>query len=341
MSGEGLSAITERFNGSTMFLWYGVALVAFIVLYALPFLVDSPYYLNLIAWIQILGIAVLGYNIIFGYAGSLSFGHAAFFGTGAYTVALLMKYTGIRELFILVILGAVAAVAVAAVIGAVTLNTSDIYYSLLTLALAQILYVLAAKLYNITNGTDGIGVGQPHVFGQAFESLTVITFLTELYYYIVVLAFGLSIVFAWLIVKSPFGLTLKTLRENPERARAMGIPVKRYRWYATLLSGLFVGFSGALYSVLSGHITPEILDWTYSGQIVFMTLIGGASTFGGPLVGATIYVLLREYAVALVSNYWQFTMGFIMFVIVVTLRSDGLWGGAKRLVRHYGGSDNE
>ncbi|WP_435365704.1 branched-chain amino acid ABC transporter permease [Haloarchaeobius sp. DYHT-AS-18] len=341
MSSDDVTEVGTRFENPMAYLPHIAAVAVFLVLYSLPLFVQSPYYLNLIAWILIFGVMTLGYNLVFGYAGSLSFGHAAFFGSAAYAVALLMKYTGVNSLFLLLALGTLTAVGVAAVVGALTLNTSDIYYSLLTLALAQTLYVLAAKLYDITNGTDGIPIGQPHVLGQAFENLNAITFLTQLYYYVVVLLFVLSVAAIYLIVKSPFGLTLKTLRENPERARAMGISVKRFRWYATLCSGFFVGLAGSMFAILSGHITPQLLDWGFSGEIVFMTLIGGSGTFIGPIFGAGIYILLREYAVAFVSSYWQFTMGFIMFLIVVTLQSDGLWGGAKRLYAHYGGKRDD
>ncbi|MFB6069652.1 MAG: branched-chain amino acid ABC transporter permease [Halanaeroarchaeum sp.] len=337
---EPTGSITERVGvdgTSTKWITYALAVVVSLAIFTVPMYNNDPYVHNLMAWILILAILTMGYNVLFGYTGMLSFGHAAFFGSGAYTVAFLMHYTQVTGLIPLLLAGTVVGTALAAVFGAVSLRTRDIYYALLMLALAQILYVLAVKLYNITGGTDGLGIGLPTFLGAQVGGASIITYMATFYYYVVALLFFASVVAVWIVLRSSFGHTLKTIRENEARASAMGVPVTRYKLYSTLISGFFPGLAGALYAIQQGYIVPHILDWTYSGQIVFMTLLGGANTFLGPIFGAAIFVLLRSYALDLVSFYWQFIMGFTMFMVVITVGDDGFWGGFKTVLAYARG----
>lgn len=332
--------INATFNGYGLHVVFGLtALVMFLI----PSVVTDVYTLNLIAWGYILAILALGYNVIFGYTGLLSFGHAAFFGTGAYTVAFLMKYLHVDSLLVLIGSGGLVALVIATVFGAVSLRSHDVYYALLMLAMAQILYVSAVKWYSVTNGTEGMTIEQPSFLGVSFADVSLFTFLAGFYYYFIVTVFLLSIAALWVMMRSSFGLTLKSIRENEARARAVGVPVSRYKLYGTLVSGFFPGIAGAMFAIQQAHITPSILHWTFSGEILFMTLLGGASSFVGPIIGGLIFILLRTYAVSLFTEYWQFTMGAVLFLVVVLLGSDGLWGGAKRLVDSLttGGDRNE
>lgn len=282
-----------------------------------------------LGWIMIFAITTLGYNVIFGYTGLLSFGHAAFFGGGAYTVGLLMEYAGVDSLILLLGGAVLVSLVLSSLYGVISLRSHDIYYALLMLALAQVLYVFAVKFYGITNGTDGMRILRPSFLGIGFD-MSLMTYITTFFYYVIALTFLLSAIVLWVMMRSSFGLTLKMIRENEDRARAVGVNVDRYKLYATIVSGVFPGIAGGMYAIYFAYITPSILDWTFSGDIVFMTLVGGASTFVGPIVGAGLFILLQQYALQFVSQYWQFVMGGILFVIVVTLRSDGLWGGLKK-----------
>lgn len=316
-------------------------LSAFIVLALLPSLTGSAYLTRLLAWMMCFAIAALGFNVVLGYTGLLSFGHAAFFGTGMYTMVLLMNVTGIRDLLVLLLLAVIAAAIVGVVIAALSVRTHEIYFALLTLALAQLLYVLAVRdVGGLTRGTDGISVTRPDFFGIPVSELSAMVYMMGFYYYVILVFLVATIVVLWIMLRSPFGLTLKMIRENSERAEMTGVPVVRYRLYSMTLSAAITGLGGALYAVLIGHITPEYLNWTMSGEIAFMALLGGIGTFLGPVVGAGGFILLQELALSY-TEYWHFTMGLVLLVVVLTLREKGIWGGAKRLVDGTGDQEGD
>ena len=303
----------------------------FVVLALYPAVTGNAYHTRLLAWMMCFAIAALGFNIVLGYTGLLSFGHAAFFGTGMYTVVIVMNSTGITDLVLLMVLAMIAAGVVGAIIGALSVKTHEIYFALLTLALAQLLYVLAVRdVGGLTRGTDGIGVSRPDFLGIPVSELSAQVYLVGFYYYVILAFLAATIVALWFVLRSPFGLTLKMIRENETRAEMTGVPVLRYRLYSMILSAMVVGLGGALYAIVVGHITPEYLDWTMSGEIVFMALLGGIGTFLGPVIGAGGFILLQELALAY-TEYWHFTMGLVLFVIVLTLREKGVWGGVKTL----------
>ncbi|WP_255193589.1 branched-chain amino acid ABC transporter permease [Natronobeatus ordinarius] len=304
----------------------------FIALASVPVVTGDAYLTYVAGWILCFAIVALGYNVLLGYTGLLSFGHAAFFGAGVYTTALLMHHTEVRDLLVLLFVSALVAAALGLVIGALSLRSHEIYFALLTLALAQLLYVLTVRFNSLSGGTDGISVDRFNFLGIPVGELAPNVYLMGFYYHVILIVFGLCVVTLWLMMRSPFGLTLKTIRENPTRARSTGVPVQRYRLYSMVVSAIFPGIAGALYAVHIGHVTPEYLDWTMSGDIVFMTLLGGIGTFIGPAVGAAGYILLEQFATQYVGGYWHFTMGAIIFVVVLTLRERGIWGGAKDAV---------
>lgn len=323
---------------------YLIALLGAILLFVSP---QIFVYADLFvyAWIMIFAIMTLGYNVLFGYTGLLSFGHAVFFGSGAYAVALTLEYTEIRSIFVLFAIAIVTVTILGAVIGAISLRSTDVYYALLMLALAQVVYVLVWKTRDITGGDDGMAVDLPHFLGATFENASSVAYMLDFFFYFVAAVFVISVLLMWMIVRSSFGLTLKTIRENEDRARAMGIPTTRYKWYATLISAIFPGIAGALFAIQFRHITPPILHWAFSGLILFMALLGGTNTFFGPAVGAGIYVLLRQYALEAFPGSWQFVIGLVLVVVVLVLRERGVWGGAKELVnrgfRDRGGGTDE
>ncbi|MDG5758307.1 branched-chain amino acid ABC transporter permease [Natronococcus sp. A-GB1] len=306
--------------------------VLFVALALYPGLTMNAYHTRLLAWIMCFAIAALGFNVVLGYTGLLSFGHAAFFGTGMYTVVIAMQSAGITDLIVLLVLATLMAGVVGAIIGALSVKTHEIYFALLTLALAQLLYVLAARdVGGLTRGTDGIALNRPDFLGIPIGDAPAHIYLMGFYYHVILVCLFATIIVLWIVLRSPFGLTLKMIRENEMRAEMSGVPILRYRLYSMILSAMIVGLGGALYAVVVGHITPEYLDWTMSGEIVFMTLLGGIGTFLGPVIGAGGFILLQEVALNF-TTYWHFTMGLVLFVVVLTLREKGIWGGAKALV---------
>jgi len=301
------------------------------VLVALPFVpLVPPFQRILLSYGLIMGIAALGFNLLLGYTGLLSFGHSAFFGTAAYTAAFLVKYLRVASMEAFLAAGVLASLLVAVVFGVVCVRYTRIFFAILALALSQVLWGLAIKLFWITGGTDGIRVPTPTLlFGLIAEPEDKLTFLATTYYYYVLVVFALSIAVMWLVVHSPFGKALQAIRDNEVRAEFVGVPVRAYRLMAFVLSGVFTGLAGALWAPLNGHVTPDILYWPFSGRIVFMTVLGGFNSFIGPLIGAAVFNHLEAYAVGY-AVYWQAVLGLALVVLVLTMPT-GLVGVGTRL----------
>jgi branched-chain amino acid transport system permease protein len=314
----------------------GVA-AAVLVLALLP-AVLPPFETLQVSYGLIFAIAALGFNLLLGYTGLLSFGHSAFFGTGAYMAAFLVKYAGVTSMEAFVLAGAVASLLVAAVFGAVCVRYTRIFFGILALALSQVLWSLALKLFWVTGGTDGLRVPTPTLLGGAIASAIGASedktaFLAHRYYYYVLAVFLVAVGVMWLIVHSPFGKALQAIRDNEVRAEFVGVQVRRYRYVAFLVSGTFTGLAGALWVPLNGLTTPDILYWTFSGKIVFMAVLGGFRTFWGPIVGAFVFNYLEVFAVG-ATVYWQMVLGVILVALVLAMPT-GLVGTAAQLVARW------
>jgi len=324
----------------------GIA-AAVLLLFALvlPYLPGTgEFTVFLTAQIIAFGIAAIAFNVLLGYTGLLSFGHAAFFGGSAYAIGLVIQYTSINELFVLLPIGLAAAFVLSVIIGYISVRHTEVYYALLMLALSFLLYVITVKLYTVTGGTDGVPISSPTVAGVNYVEVWGYTgYLTGILYYVVLISGIVSIALLWVFMKSPFGLTLKTIRDSPDRARAIGIPVVRYRWYATIVSGVFTGLGGAMFAFLNGHVTPDtVLHWSRSGEFAFMAVLGGVGSFFGPLAGAGAFILIRSEAQQF-TEYWHFLMGLVLFVVIL-YEPQGVAGIAKRLygrARELIGGDGE
>lgn len=311
----------------------GIA-AAVLVLIALlfPYLPGSGQFeIFLTAQILSFAIAAVAFNVLLGYTGLLSFGHAAFFGGSAYAIGLALEYTEINEIFVLLPIGVLAALGLAVVIGFISVRHTEVYYALLMLALSFLLYIITVKLYTYTGGTDGVPITSPNVAGVDYVTLWGYNaYLQGILYYVILGAFLVSIALMWVFMHSPFGLTLKTIRESPDRAQAIGIPVVRYRWYATIVSGGFTGVGGAMYAFLNGHITPDtVLHWSRSGELAFMAVLGGVGSFFGPIAGAGAFILIRSEAQQ-ITEYWHFVMGLVLFLIIV-FEPQGIAGIGRRI----------
>jgi branched-chain amino acid transport system permease protein len=302
---------------------------AAVILLVIPHVLP-PYHTIQLSYGLIFAIAALGFNLLLGYTGLLSFGHSAYFGVGAYAAAFVVKYAGIKSVEILLLGGLVASAIVSAVFGFICVRYTRIFFSILALALSQVLWSLALKLFWVTGGTDGLRVPTPTFLGGLIQtSGDKLYFLSNTYYYLVLVMFFLCAGVMWVIVNSPFGKALQAIRDNETRAELVGIQVRKYRLTAFLVSGIFTGLAGTLWVPLNGLTTPDILYWPFSGEIVFLTVLGGFRTFSGPIVGAVVFNYLKSYAVG-VTVYWQMLLGVVLVILVLALPT-GIVGTLGRI----------
>ncbi len=312
------------------------ALPAAVLLLVLPHVV-TPYQTILLTYGLIMAIAALGFNVLLGYTGLLSFGHSAFFGVGAYATAFIVKYGHLTSMEAFVLGGLAATLPVAALFGFICVRYTRIFFSILTLALSQVLWSLAFKFFWVTGGTDGLRIPTPVLLGGFISPPRgKVAFLAYHYYYYVLALFFVCVALMWLIVNSPFGKALQAIRDNEMRAEFVGVRVRRYRWIAFMISGAFTGVAGMLWAPLNGLTTPDILHWTFSGEIVFLTVLGGFRSFVGPIIGAIVFNYLKTYAIGL-TIYWQLLLGGILVGVVLALPT-GIVGSLGRLIAKLRGS---
>ena len=298
-----------------------------VLLLAAPFVID-PFQTLTLTYGLVAAIGALGFNLLLGYTGLLSFGHSAFFGTGAYTVAFLVKYLKIASMELFLAGSVLVSALISILFGFVCVRYTRIFFGILTLALSQVLWSLAFKFFWVTGGTDGLRVPTPTLLGAA-PTDDKMEFLAHRYYYYVLAIFAICVALMWMIVHSPFGKALQAIRDNETRAEFIGIRIRRYRLIAFVISGIFTGVAGALWAPLNGLASPDILVWTFSGEIVFMTVLGGFRTFVGPIVGAVAFVYLKTYAVGF-TVYWQLLLGTVLVVLVLALPT-GIMGAVERV----------
>jgi branched-chain amino acid transport system permease protein len=319
-------------NGTSLWRLAGICALILAALAILPQLID-PYQTVLLTYGLVMAIAALGFNLLLGYTGLLSFGHSAYFGVGAYAVAFIMRDLGAHSMELCIVGGMLATLVIAAIFGFVCVRHTRIFFGILTLALSQVLWSLAFKFFWVTGGTDGIRVASKDLTLVAglidFKGSGAFQRFVQAYYYYVLVLFAVSTIVIWVIAHSPFGKALQAIRDNETRARFVGISVRRYRWIAFMISGTFTGLAGILWVPLNGLTTPDILYWPFSGEIVFMTVLGGFRSFTGPIVGALAFNYLKTYAIAS-TEYWQLLLGVVLVILVMVLPT-GIVGTAVRL----------
>ncbi|MFQ5764224.1 MAG: branched-chain amino acid ABC transporter permease [Rhodospirillales bacterium] len=288
---------------------------------ALPFV--GPYFMVFVATeVLIMGLFATSFNLLFGYTGLLSFGHAAYFGTGAYVAALLLRDVQPDFIWVLVA-GPVGAGLLALAIGYLCVRLNEIYFAMLTLAFGMMMFAVFHQWRSLTEGSDGVAGFPITELGLGFDARLVDP--VHFYYLtLVVAAIGGFVLYR--ITVSPFGLILKAMRENTERVAFAGIPVYRYRLYAFVLSGFFSGLAGALFAPFSRIAVPGMVHWTQSAEPVLMTILGGAQYFFGPLFGAGVFLILKHW-ITTYTDEWMFYLGLALaFMVVVMPRGIlGLW----------------
>jgi branched-chain amino acid transport system permease protein len=307
-----------------------VLVVGGLFLLGLPFLA-SQFVSYLMLTFFAYAITVIGFNLLFGYTGLLSFGHALFMAVGAYTAAFLTSKFSVFYMEIILVVAVIVASILAALIGAICVRYIKIYFAMLTLAFGMLFYTFLLKFYYLTGGDEGMRVLRPYLLGFNLSEIPKMQFLTGSYYaYTFVILAILSLVM-WKIVSSPFGLCLKAIRDNPEKAEYLGVSVRKYRWYAFVISGAYAAVGGALLAPAIGQVDPGLTYWTHSGTLVFMTLLGGFENFFGPLVGGIVYIFLQDKIMSLTA-YWRFIFGGILAFIVIAAPG-GIAGVISSLVK--------
>jgi branched-chain amino acid transport system permease protein len=269
----------------------------------------------------------MGFNLLLGYTGILSFGHAAFFGLAGYAMGLILIHLKI-PILLGMLFGIVLSTVTAVLIGLLIIRKTGIYFAMLTIAFGQMFFFIASRWKDFTGGEDGLTniprdvVGIPGLF-----SIPIVEPLQ--FYYFVAVIFILAAIVKYKLIHSHFGQVLKTIRENETRARMVGYNVQRYKLASFIISAIYAAVAGTLYGLFLNYMFPQTLDWIRSGDVVIMALVGGMGTFFGPIIGAGVIVALR----VLVSIYakigglvfWQFFMG-IIFLIFVLFFPKGIWG---------------
>ncbi len=297
------------------------------VIAVLPF-VAPAYHVLLMLPFMAYAVILLGLNLLFGYTGLVSFGHALFIGIGAYTGAVLTTHFGVRSLELVLLASAGLGALVAAPVAALCVRYVKIYFGMLTLAFGMVFYTFLLKFYRLTGGDEGMRVLRPTLLGQDLGGMPKTDYLVGPYYYYSLAVLVLAALVMWRIVHSPFGLCLRTIRDNPTKAEALGVSVTRYRWYAFVISAVYAAVGGALLGPPTGNVDPTLAYWTHSGNIVFMTLLGGFANFFGPVLGAFVFIFLQDTVMSVVP-YWRLIFGAILAVVVIFAPS-GLMGLVAR-----------
>jgi branched-chain amino acid transport system permease protein len=309
-----------------------IAVAGVVLLIALPQFV-RPFYISLLIPFFAYAIALLGFNLLFGYGGLLSFGHAMFIGIGAYGVAIVSGVLGIKSFEVAMLAVILGAIVFAVPIGALCVSYTGIFFGMLTLAFGMLFHSFLFKFYYLTGGDSGMRVPRMDILGLEFAQYNKMGFLTGPFYYYCIVLLVIAGVIMWRIVHSPFGLHLKALRDNPRKAEYLGVRVWQFRLAAFVISAVFGAVGGAIIGFRVGLADPELVYWTHSGQLVFMTVLGGFSNFFGPIVGALTYTLLQDQLQSL-TQYWRFVLGAVLAIIVIGFPG-GIAGAVELLVVRF------
>ena len=329
-----------------------------LLLVVAPFIL-GPFQTGLLAEVLIFGIFATAFNLLYGYTGLLSFGHGMFFAVAGYTMAKTVQTVGpmlsLGELFggasVLatwlfgLVLAILVTVLVAMAIGYLAVQLEEIYFAMITLSFTMALYAVANQDIigtvleafgmgngTFTNGSDGLTftLGEVDLFGFTFTLVDIADPFA--YYFFTIAIFAVTMYLLYRIVKSPFGTVCKAIRENPERASALGINITRHSWVTFVLSGGFSGLAGGLLIPLFTNVTPRYAYWAFSAEPVLMTVIGGPYSFFGPLVGAFSYRYLRWFIsrFEMLEAYWQFSFGLLLLLVVLFV-ANGVIGAPKQV----------
>lgn len=283
-------------------------------------LMMPKFYMNVVSQVFIFAFLAMSIDIMAGYTGLVPLGHAGIFGIATYVMGYLLTKTTI-PMGVVVPVAIIAATAMAALFALLAIRTSGVYFLMVTLAEGMLVWGLAYRWSSVTNAENGIsGIPRPSFAGQDWQ-----------FYYLVLVVFVVVAFALYRFVNSPFGLTLKGIRESEKRMRTLGYNTSLHKFLAFTASGFFASIGGVLYAMYNGFVSPSIVDYSQSAQGVLMTIVGGAGTLFGPMIGALIVVVTRNI-VSLYVSRWPTVMGLI-FVVTIIIARDGVVGGSRRLWR--------
>ncbi len=313
-----MSALPEAGTGAgggTSTLWRGLWLAILLaLLFALPWITPF-FYIFVATQILILGLFAASFNLVFGYGGMLSFGHAAFYGIGAYATALLLQSLQ-WPLLACLLVSFVSGTVLALIIGFFCVRLDQVYFAMLTLAFGMMVFGVVHQWRSVTNGSDGIA---GFTVGSLGLGLDVSLGNPVVYYHVVLAIVVIAGLVLYRICGSSFGMILRAIRQNPERVAFCGLNVRHYRLAAFTIAGGFAGLAGGLMAPFLRIASPELAHWTMSAEPVLMTILGGSSQFLGPFLGAGIFVLLETWISSL-TQAWMLFLGIILALMVMFFR---------------------
>ena len=299
-----------------------------LVLLIVPF-VFSRSMVSLINEMLIMALAGCALNLMLGYGGMVSFGPAGLYAVGAYATAILLTKYG-APFFVAVLAAPVVAAIVGAIVGWFCVRRSAVYFALLTLAFAQIIWTIIFEWYDFTNGDNGIvSIPIPEVLYVG----------SNIYYFSLAIV-AVCIFVLWRIVNSPFGATLQAIRENPMRTEFIAVPVRRYQLAAFVISSFFLGIAGSLFCVFAGSVFPDYAHWVKSTDMLVVCLLGGIYNFAGPIVGSAVYILISK-VISKNTTYWMFFLGIIIVFLVLYMRNGMVGFAAEKIFRFKNRLDAE
>ena len=314
-------------NPGTALREHAFTLLVWLLLLTMPYWMGAVGgYTELASRVVIMGLAAMALNFLLGFTGVLSFGHAAYFGLGAYGVAMTVKYLAPSTPLGLLVGVAVATVA-AAVIGGLIRKMRGVYFAMVTIAFGQVFYFITFRWNTVTGGDDGLTGWRRVPLHLGFTNVPIDT-NDKAFYYFALAIFAACVAVMAFILRSPFGRSLIAIRENERRARFLGIPVEQHIWISFVISAFFAAVAGGLYALLNNFVDPRALRWDMSGNFVIMAVLGGMRSFWGPLIGAAIFVALQDYVSSQTENWMSFIGTF--FILVVLFFPRGVLGLIKR-----------
>ncbi|HMK67285.1 MAG TPA: branched-chain amino acid ABC transporter permease, partial [Stellaceae bacterium] len=285
--------------------------------------------------VLVFALAAMGLNLLLGFTGVLSFGHAAYFGLGAYGAGLMLKYV-VASTPLAIIVGTLFGGLAGTIFGAVIVRRRGVYFAMCTIAFGQIFYYIAYKWNDFTGGFDGLRGfhREPIGFGSLVFDITnedAFLFFSRgfRFYYFALAIFAVAVVLMGLLLRSPFGRTLRAIRENERRARFLGIPVERHIWLSFSISCFFTALAGTLYALLNNFADPLALHYSQSGYFVIMAVLGGMRSFWGPLLGAAVFWVLKDFLSSAWPEEWMAFLG-VIFMLAVLFFPRGMLGMLSR-----------
>ncbi len=281
-------------------------------------------YTDLGTRVLVYALAAMGLNLLLGFTGGLSFGHAAYFGLGAYGTGLMLRYVG-PNMWLAVLVGVLLGGVAATLLGPLVMKKRGIYFAMITIAFGQMFYFIAVRWNNFTGGEDGLAGFQREPLGFPGGSIVL---TGPRFYYFVLFFFAAGTFVLWWVLNSPLGHAMVGVRENSRRLEFLGVRVERLIWISFAISGFVTALAGSMSALLNNFTSPLDLYWQLSGYFVVICVLGGMRNFWGPFVGAAIYVLMQDYASSLTKN-WLSVIG-LMFMLVVLFFPRGLLGVLTR-----------